>query len=945
MNIKKGVAKRIASAIREVRRIGPVRGLFFMLVAAVTAMACGWSYITDHSVRFNSYRTGRGFYRLPPLPIMYDSKTGKELTVTEIENMQYDEEESDGVAESARSDSLTPTPSDIWQRANEAEQKENLAQTQALLQKFLDLTVYPAIDDSEEEQKKQQGYRNSAYDMLDALTASKQGSSVRSIKAYLDARYAYDTDSTENVEAMIANAPRDKNLQDNWDYLHAALLSETEAKMDALNAFRQHAAKYPHSEKNEAVLYMAAKLTMQLSYSFEKSGCGIGDKDEWGKQIDAAKIEPVEKCQDENWHAAVRAFQQLMQTYPDGRYFNNARGWLAYLYRRGGERAKALADYYRLLGDPNDRSARLEAKKSLQIIGDEYDDATLDKVEELIAGDRNTAMAYAYYRIYNYSTDLTYQKTDRWYYNDEDEQSKEEKRIADEHNSGNHELDRIVRFATAMLKRYPLAKISGGFALRIAEAQLELQHYTDALNLSKRALGLGLHDDLRAQALWVKGSAEHQRKDLKAARATFNQLIAEFPKSNLTEGARRLLAMTAEDQDDLESALEQYLALHYDYDVAYFVDVLLPTDRLAKFVSSHEQIPEHNQLLYALSVRYMRDERWNDARATFQRVVTKPGKSAEDWEFGENDGRSSFPKEPDWDWNEKSYLKSSWVMQDLKTIDALEYLEKAVDATQGDDAKAEALYQLASYQFDANSLLFYNPAAWRGQRYELLSQLNDSDSMRLPGESQNLFSYSQSHETLARAIPIYLEVVERYPQTKAAKDALFSAAVAHERLSDLNPYWSEIYRSGLFAGQKLVTFGDIARSYPHFRWPISRVGWEAATRTVNCGPGWAAPPKPAPKLTRTQKIERVLTRVGNEFLTMIRPKIDVVLDATTSFLRGCFYGLLMIVGMLIVGVASALYFWKIRAPHREISQLLLTESSLEELPSSESRLANVIETD
>ena len=70
------------------KKIG-IRTVIFILAGVVTAMACGWSYITDHSVRFNSDRSGRGFYRLPPLPIMYDTKTGKELTVSEIDNMEY----------------------------------------------------------------------------------------------------------------------------------------------------------------------------------------------------------------------------------------------------------------------------------------------------------------------------------------------------------------------------------------------------------------------------------------------------------------------------------------------------------------------------------------------------------------------------------------------------------------------------------------------------------------------------------------------------------------------------------------------------------------------------------------------------------------------------------------------------------------------------------------
>ena len=83
----------------------------------------------------------------------------------------------------------------------------------------------------------------------------------------------------------------------------------------------------------------------------------------------------------------------------------------------------------------------------------------------------------------------------------------------------------------------------------------------------------------------------------------------------------------------------------------------------------------------------------------------------------ERNKKPPFAKEPDWNDEENDAVRSSWVMQDMKTIDALEHLEKVVDAAQGDEAKAEALYQLASYQFDADPLLFYNPSLWQGQRH------------------------------------------------------------------------------------------------------------------------------------------------------------------------------------------------------------------------------------
>jgi outer membrane protein assembly factor BamD (BamD/ComL family) len=926
--------------------------LLVIVAGAVTAMACVWSLYTDHSVRFNSYRSGRGFYRLPPLPILYDGKTGKEFTVNEENEARYNESEWGPDKEPKLTDPLTPSPDEIWESARIAVQQENPGKAQALLQKYLTATALPVI----EEDRERQWRRNGAYDMLDALTALQQGSKVTSVVAYLEARYAYDNVTAQNAEELLNQAPADKNLQDNWEYLRAALAYRTQRMDVARLTFHELATKYPRSEKREAALYMAAKIVMELSQSFENKGCGITDTDEWGNAIDPAKIEPTEKCQDESWREAVKAFQDVMRKYPNGRYFNDARGWLAYLYRRGGERARALAEYYRLLGHPTDWNARLEAKKSLQIVGHNYDDVTLNQVEALMADDANAALAYAYHRIYNHAVDYTYQEGSGWNHYDENERwrkkQEEEERVAEAHKTGHHELGRVARFATAMMKRHPQARVSGGFVLRVAQAQFELQNYAEALSMARKALALSVSGGLRAQALWIKGSAEHQHKDFPAARATFNQLIAAFPQANLTEGARRLLAMTAEDQGDFETALEQYLALHYDYDVAYFVDVLFATDRLAKFVANHKQVAQYNELLYALGIRYMRDKRWNDARATLQQVQTKPGPRSADWQIAGTPPRSSFDKDPDWEWREKPYIKTSWVMLDLKTIDVLERLEQAVAAAQGDEATAEAMYQLAGYQFDANSLLFYNPVAWRGQRTWLLVDLDGSNLFRLPNEAQILFNYSQTHETLARAIPIYLEIVDRFPQTKAAKDALYTAAVAHQHLSNLNPYWRSIYGQGLFVSSRLVTYADVRRTYPNYQLPRGTNGWEASTRTVNGGPGWSPPPpkpKPVPKPTRAQRIKRILKRVVAEWQTSLQHKVDAIENRYTTLLQRCLSAIAWVVGLLgawYIGILG-LHLWKQRLALEEpdLTALFAADVPPDNLPNSESRVEKVIGND
>src|SRR5262249_39382212 len=149
------------------------------------------------------------------------------------------------------------------------------------------------------------------------------------------------------------------------------------------------------------------------------------------RQDEKTETEPKEKCQDAAWYEAIKRFQQLIKSYPNGRYVNDARGWIAKLYLNGEDPALALAEYYRLLGSKN-WAARLEAKKSLQIIGHKWKDETLDKVEELIAEDSSASLAYAYHRIYNVAIDHSYESTNTWCCYGQDkwkQEQEEEKRV------------------------------------------------------------------------------------------------------------------------------------------------------------------------------------------------------------------------------------------------------------------------------------------------------------------------------------------------------------------------------------------------------------------------------------------------------------------------------------------------------------------------------------
>jgi hypothetical protein len=203
------------------------------------------------------------------------------------------------------------------------------------------------------------------------------------------------------------------------------------------------------------------------------------------------------------------------------------------------------------------------------------------------------------------------------------------------------------------------------------------------------------------------------------------------------------------------------------------------------------------------------------------------------------------------------------VMTDIQTANDLETLEQAVEDGAGDEAKAEALYQFASYQYEESSLLFYNPVSWTGGRYWNLGDLAGTGNYRATNEAEILFNYMQEHDTPARALKTYLEVVRRFPRTLAARDSLYSAAVCHERLSNYSPYWRGIYEAGLHASSRMVTYADVKAAYPGYQLPRGTYGWQPSTRTVNDAPGWAPPPKAVKRPTRTARLKMLVGSLAN----------------------------------------------------------------------------------
>ncbi|MFN0123872.1 MAG: tetratricopeptide repeat protein [Blastocatellia bacterium] len=826
--------------------LGVLALLSLTLVSA--AFGCGWFVTSEESLRFYGLPEIT-FSRLDPFPRLVDGVTGKGVDRgSEIYGREESVETLVSVRQQEKYKARDRREAEIPQiraLAEKAEAEGDLMKTREILRKFLRLTAI----ERDITNASDQWQRNSAIDRLDAMSALDQGVSAAAVSAYLKARQVYDKEEPAEAEKLLGVVPADQGLRDNVSWLRAAIVYRQDRYEEAARAFADHAGKYSRSEKRDAALFMQAVAGMKLTKAFqeEEEAVSYYERVEGGSATKksrtlveyerAEQMERKRQRRDDAWQKVMDNFARVIREYPHGRYTQDARGWRAFMFLRTGDRPMAMLEYYRMLAG-DDANARVEAAISLGWVRDFTKDDDLAKVELILQNEPAAAMAYAYHGIYNYAQNPSYSV------NSEDYSWESETRIRQAQT--NSELLRVAAFATRMIERYQRSAIHAGFMLRVAQVNLETGRSQGALQMARRALTAGLSGDERVQGLWVKGFAEHRRRNYRSARQTVSTLIREFPDSPRIEGARRLLVMVEEDAGNLAGALEQYMALEYGRDVAYFIDVLLTPGQLAGFIRLHPRTGQDDKLNYALGVRMMRAGRWDEARAAYARVRTISCETPCGREWLEPQ-KTCWPKLAH---SDQPGVCEAWVRKDLQTVGDLERLEHNAAEAGDDESRAEALYQLASYQFQDTTLLFYNSEAWGGVRHYLLSGFTG----RTPGETQLLSDYMQSHETPARALNIYLDIVNRYPRTRAARDALYTAAVCHERLSDYYEYWRDLYSDGGHAGARMVTYADVRKTYPGYQLPAGTQGWEPMTRTVNGGPGFAPPPPRPIRLTRWQKM-------------------------------------------------------------------------------------------
>ena len=782
------------------------RTLFFsicilMILAGITisVLGCAWNG-ERWSVRFG-WNDDASFQRPPSL-----SEKPLGFIDNSLSDYGYEKQE-------AANTKLFNRLDELWKEAYKAEDEEELFTALDILKNSLKYHDSLGVSAKYSEYVESYNY-NSAVDRLDALTALKQGVNKTAVLSYLKARRLYDADAKAPEIQQILDEIKPAALKDNVAYLRAGLLYKNGQYEDASDAFIRFTRKYTRSEKLESALFMLALSNLKQSQLWTK---------------EAGNYAPCLDCFDDPARNAFKLFESFLRRFPNGRYRNDARGWLGFILLRKGDVGKSLAQYFRMLSDKKDRGARIEAVNSLRLSFSDLNVGEIVKLENELIDEPRAALAYAYYALYNFNADSIFFT---------DEERSERRKFKET-------LKRsVTNFAMKMIRRNPSAQISGAFILRLAQVNLENKDYKKTLSLAQKALQKRINGLDRMDAYWIIGVAQHRLKNFSKAKQTLKKLVSESKNKAFTQRARILLALASEDDGDKETALDQYISMNFHLDTAYYIDVFMTPDELASFIKRRPNHPEIDFLYYSLGVRYLRAERWNEAREAFSKVKT----TNEVFTDYYGTPASNHPKSPD---NTPRYkIQTKWVLYDVKSIDVLENLDRQLHDAVDDENKAEMLYQKASFIYERQNLIFYNPSAWNGWRTQATRYINS----RTPGEEQKIWEYMQDHEAVSRALKHYLEIVSKYPNSKVSPEAMYTSIICQRLLNDFNGYWRDKYSNGLFAGERNVDWNVLRREYPHYRVPVLGK-WKPSNRTVDGKPAYPPRPKPKPKPTWRQRVK------------------------------------------------------------------------------------------
>ncbi len=359
----------------------------------------------------------------------------------------------------------------------------------------------------------------------------------------------------------------------------------------------------------------------------------------------------------------------------------------------------------------------------------------------------------------------------------------------------------LAQFALESLKNIP--RPSAALRVRIAQILYNSGQYPAAKQQSQRVLaGSGSVED-RARASYILAASEYRLGHFKSAERGYLRVAESSAPRYLRTSATEALALLQERHLRPEDALKSYIKLGYWRDTAYLADIKMTPAQLAQFTREYRGA-DRNVFLYTLGLRYMRIEDYDRAESAFRRIP-----KADRLRFGmkKADYDAAIKDFKDW-----SFDRMPQYGDPIDVVLKLRSFDQQKRAAKTSDAKAAAIYAKAAYIYKERNLLFYSFGLWRDSRAFSMS-IFWSDWVNNADDDRAVEKHNNEHECLAHVMRLCEEVVLNHRSAQVRPKALYTGAVAMEKLTDAFPNWRD--KRPKLLPKAIHWLDALEKQYPH----------------------------------------------------------------------------------------------------------------------------------
>jgi TolA-binding protein len=570
----------------------------------------------------------------------------------------------------------------------------------------------------------------------------------------------------------ISNDPHSGFLAEHALYQLASLQAKQGDQAHAIELYWQLLRRFPHTIKRQDALVMIARSALLRPNAEDlRLADGRAALDRLRREFpytrfhrDLIGLQGRLYFLSKDWKRAVRCYfadddlasvELALKSMPPA--------------QRGPVRVRLLAAYMRALTSTQSYDRFGHILTDLEHTREAMTVTEADQFGRLLLQQPDTAASYLYYRLYHTA-------------------EAEPGVIWPE-----HDRHSLMVLADRLAARYPAARLSVPVQVRLAEVYYRDHSYRKALAWANRALQPALSD----RALYVRAASLRKLGQNVAAQAGFERLLRRFPGSPLRHAVWENLALFYEARHQLGRALDLYFALDYKPDIAYLLDVRMTPAQIASYLDHHSRSPYRNLVAYSLGIRYLRAEKWREARRMLSSVPHKTYLKFANPQDRDGGGLATDP---------------------LRAVADLERLHRTVQTARTARTKASALYWYAHYYATHDELLLYNMALWNGER-EFNFEIYWNDHFATPEDRAAVHQHMFEHETFARSRRICLDLLRRYPHSPTVPYALYRVAVDDLHLATFNRWWEEKQPIKFLKEMKRFK-ARLARDYPHH--PVTR---------------------------------------------------------------------------------------------------------------------------